>query len=572
MSQIFGQILHMRNAILWLIVQICCTVVALLFVRCSNDSIAGTGSQAGNGRIACVIFNEDGSPASGAAVRLRSSHYTAGLGLKNVSICRRDVWTDGQGAFSIDSIDSGNYCIEVNDGKSHAVFLSCAVNNRDSIVQLPKHTLLPTGNVKGILTSIPDDSVIFYIQILGLERVGILDTATGNFVINDVPVGKYTIQFQTASEEFRPVEINNVSMISNKTTDIGVIDFVHQSQWKYSKRLYLNTSSTGADITGTVTNFPVLVRLNAGNFNFNQAQVDGGDLRFTNTKEALLSYEIERWNSDKQEAEVWVKMDTVYGNSSAQYINLYWGNSSVANNTNSQKVFDTAIGYQGAWHLGDNGGTILDATVHRFNGLTKGNQARIAGEIGFAQRLDGSGDYTEMGNVCNPGLSNFSVCAWVKMSGVNKIQTIVSKSTGGSPRSSYGWLLQIDHNGALGIYIATDSASWGDTGSFVLTSNKWIADSAWHHVAAVIDRSNSNNCRVYLDGVNVSTLPAGGDIKKIDRIVNSSPLRFGSDANGGCQWNGSIDECSIFYKAQSPDFIKLSYRNQKENDALVVFK
>lgn len=572
MSQCFAQILHIKNTTLCLIAQICCIVAALSFVRCTSDSIAGTGSQAGNGRIACVIFNEDGSPASGAAVHLRSSHYTAGLGLKNVSTCRRDVWTDGQGAFIIDSIDSGNYCIEVNDGKSHAVFLTCAINNRDSVVLLPKDTLLPTGTVKGILTSIPDDSVVFYIQILGLERVGIFDTVTGNFVINDVPVGKYTIQFQAASEDFKPIEIINVSMTSNKTIDIGEIDFVHQSQWMYSKKLYLNTSSTGADVTGTVTNFPVLVRLTTGNFNFNQAQVDGGDLRFTNVKGALLPYEIERWDPDKKEAEIWVKMDTVYGSNSTQFVNLYWGNSNVANYTNSQKVFDTAIGYQGVWHLGDNGGSILDATVHRYNGTRKGNQTQIAGEIGFGQHLDGSGDYTEMGNVCNPGLSNFSVCAWIKMSGVNKIQAIVSKSTGGSASSSYGWLLQIDRNGAFSIFTATDSANWGSEGTFVLSSNKWIADSAWHHVAAVIDRSNSDSCRVYLDGVDVSSHPSGGDIKKIGRIVNSSPLRFGSDANGKCQWDGSLDDCSIFYKAHSADFIKLSYMNQKKNDALVVFK
>jgi hypothetical protein len=300
--------------------------------------------------------------------------------------------------------------------------------------------------------------------------------------------------------------------------------------------------------------------------------LDGGDLRFTNAKGSLLPYEIERWNSDKQEAEIWVKMDSVYGNSSTQFINLYWGNTSIANYTNAQQVFDASTGYQGVWHLGDNGGTILDASTHCFNGMRKGNQTRTAGEIGFAQHLDGSGDYTEMGNVANPELSNFSVSAWIKMSGVNKIQTIVSKSPGGVASSTYGWLLQVDPDGSLGIFIATDTGAWSNKGTFVLATKKWITDSSWHHVAAVIDRSNSNNCRVFIDGEDVSTLPTGGDIKNIGRIANSSPLRFGSDANGRCQWNGSLDECRIAYKILSPSYIKLSYMNQKENDALIVFK
>ena len=48
-----------------------CVATALLFIRCASlEPIAGTGSQAGNGRIACVVHNTDGSPASCAAVFL----------------------------------------------------------------------------------------------------------------------------------------------------------------------------------------------------------------------------------------------------------------------------------------------------------------------------------------------------------------------------------------------------------------------------------------------------------------------------------------------------------------------
>jgi hypothetical protein len=103
-----------------------------------------------------------------------------------------------------------------------------------------------------------------------------------------------------------------------------------------------------------------------------------------------------------------------------------------------------------------------------------------------------------------------------------------------------------------------------------LGSNIQIVDStAWHHVAAVFDRSGNGKCKLYIDGSDVSSLPAGGDIASIGALVNSAPLRLGADANGGCPWKGSMDECSVSWKARSPDWVRLCYMNQKQQDALV---
>ena len=38
------------------------------------------------------------------------------------------------------------------------------------------------------------------------------------------------------------------------------------NQWAYRTSLWLNTKASGADVSGTETDFPVLVRLNPGNF------------------------------------------------------------------------------------------------------------------------------------------------------------------------------------------------------------------------------------------------------------------------------------------------------------------
>ena len=169
-------------------------------------------------------------------------------------------------------------------------------------------------------------------------------------------------------------------------------------------------------------------------------------------------------------------------------------------------------------------------------------------------------------------MSSFTVSAWIKKRGSGKIQNIVSKSTGALPKKGYGWLFQLDGDGALAIFLASDSGVWGDPGSFVLTSKDSIKDSSWHHVAAVVDRSSRDNCRIYIDGEDTGTYPTGGDIAKVGNIVNSLPLRFGAEGDDDCQWEGVLDEISIIFRVKSQDYIKLCYMNQKRDDALVVFK
>ena len=48
------------------------------------------------------------------------------------------------------------------------------------------------------------------------------------------------------------------------------------SAWTYSCPIYLNTTSSGANVSNDVYNFPVLLRLNPGNFPYFQQMQPGG--------------------------------------------------------------------------------------------------------------------------------------------------------------------------------------------------------------------------------------------------------------------------------------------------------
>ena len=311
--------------------------------------------------------------------------------------------------------------------------------------------------------------------------------------------------------------------------------------------------------------------MNAGNFDFSQAQAGGADIRFTKSDNTFLPYEIERWDAADELAEIWVRVDTVYGNNAAQSITLYWGNPNATDTSNGAAVFDTANGFQGVWHLGESASPIRDATYNGYNGSANGPQDLSGGAIGFCQSYVDSGAYTDFGNILNPGNANMTVSAWIKCSKNGGIYTIIGKSNGGKPVANYGWLMTINF-GCLAFYALTGTGNWGDAGSFWYQSSVPIADTtSWHFVVAAIDRSANSNCKLYIDGNDVSQTPTG-DITKVGTVINTLNMRIGEQANNGLPFRGFIDEAVVAFATRSADWIKLCYMNQQQDNKLVEFR
>ncbi len=532
------------------------------FFRCSSKQVTGVGT--GSETVIGQVVHRDGKPAGETVVTLYPSDY--------------DPVNDYGFLPGIDTTDSnGNYSILLTSSNVtrytlHAVNLSFQTRTVVSDIEISEGDstfvdlaeLRNTGSIKILLNDSSVDKS-GYVFIPGTSYHSYVEN--GCAIIDSVPAQIIRSLYYKKNESGDLQSISeNVNVESQVTT------VIENSRQMYSRKIFLNTSATGADISGMVTDFPVLLRLRANNFDFSKTKEDGSDLRFKKADGTTLPFEIEMWDLEKSEADIWVKVDTVYGNDSTQFIAMYWGDAFADGGSDGVTVFDTDAGYQGVWHLDDSEEIVKDATANGYHGLKQGSQELTRGNVGFGQFFRGSGDYSDMGNVCNTDTFSFTVSAWIKKYGENKIQTIMSKSKGGLPNSGYGWLFQLDGDGALQIYLATDTVLWGETGSFVLSSNTHITDSSWHHVAAVIDRSNNANCRIYNDGTDVSALPSGGNIKNIGSIMNSLPLRIGSEADGGYQWEGALDECWISYKAHSSEYIKLCFKNQKCNDELVIIK
>src|SRR5688572_14787747 len=98
-----------------------------------------------------------------------------------------------------------------------------------------------------------------------------------------------------------------------------------QAGWAHQRKITIDTTAAGANVSGDVKGFPVPVRLDASNFDFGQAKPDGADVRFDDAAGRPLPYEIEKWDAAAKQAAIWVRTD-VKGNNASQSITLKWGN------------------------------------------------------------------------------------------------------------------------------------------------------------------------------------------------------------------------------------------------------
>ena len=552
--------MHKKNTALTLSIF---SVLAALLYRCSLSGLSGGGTEDVNTLVTGMVFNPDRTPASYAQVLLIAADYDP------VRSAHDAVLTDTTN-------EAGEYRFTVSkSGLYNAQIVDIALRTRAKVARMqvggetvafPPVELSKPGVVK-VMVQPNTYTTNGYMYIPGTTVFAYLQNSSGFVTLDSVPVDMTAdLAYSTTNTTVSAVLRYGVPVKSGDTT------VVWNSGWNYSRKITLNTSSSGADVAGAVNSFPVLVRLTGDNFDFTQAGNNGEDIRFTKPDNTFLPYEIERWNPVAGLAEVWVKVDTLRGNDSVQSLAMYWGNPDASDSSNGAAVFDSAGGFEGVWHLNETSGTrAADASHNGFTGTYRGGLPNgIIGPFGICQYLGRQdSDYVDMGDVLNAGVKNISVGVWVKRVAFGAPQALIAKTNGGAPSAAYGYLFSFDQANFVHFYMASGGTRWGDDGGFDIASNRTIADSAaWHHVFVVIDRSGNGNCKVYIDGMD-RTGSAFGNIANVHDIVNTLRLRIGTENDNSGGNKGAIGEATIAFTARSADWVKLSYMNQKERDALV---
>ncbi|MBN1130123.1 MAG: DUF2341 domain-containing protein [Chitinispirillaceae bacterium] len=548
--------------------------LALLSVVCSPLSLDGTGS-GGEARTALVsgtVLYDGGVPVDGARVVVRPQNYLSGI---SEFYNHEESATDDRGVFSISVVDSGDYCIEVNDGISNAVIIRFHKNVSDTIVSLPPDTLRPTGVIHGTIQTASGESQGARVFIYGLERSVETASPEGGFVIEDVPQNSYSIVIVSPRLGYTSQTVEAVNVASGSATDVGMVRLSPTETWAYSKKIVLNTAASGAGIAGNVVNFPVLIRLSAASFSFDQTSPDGADLRFARADSTLLPCEIERWDGVAGRADIWVKVDTVYGADSTQYITMFWGGSHREDHLSvfgSVDVFDTRDGFRGVWHLGSSVQSLLpDATRNRYHGTPKamGAASSVAGAIGLARRFDGEASHIIMNGTARSALdfgadATYAVSAWVNVDLLNGRHRIIAS------KGNKQYNLQIKNTDSWEFAqfrdTPSDSVGWEET----ITPAQ---SGAWVYITGI--RSGTRQL-LYVDGVCVDSSITLYPLKVEDTQRSRDQTRdfaIGRLPDGPSYFfPGKIDEVRVMGVEPTQDWIRLCYMNQKANDKLVVFK
>jgi hypothetical protein len=272
------------------------TITGILFLRCSSPDVAGGGTIETTNGIVGLVQTGDGEPAVNAIVKLFPDGYDPvagdGLGVDFIDTC------DADGNYRFSHIASGKYTVLA---RKRETALSSIVRDvyvtDESLTRISPATLDSSGLLTADFSSsdIPSEG---YVYIPGTD----ISTSVGNdgsAILAGVPPGKVQeVLLSFDNNEKRNVLREEVTVMAGDTITIEL------PLWNYRRRIILNTSSTGADVTEDVTDFPVLIRLSSENFEFSQVRSDGSDLLFTGDDGSVLPSAIERWDAENGRAEI----------------------------------------------------------------------------------------------------------------------------------------------------------------------------------------------------------------------------------------------------------------------------
>ena len=344
---------------------------------------------------------------------------------------------------------------------------------------------------------------------------------------------------------------------------VGVAQENYATGWSGHKNVIVNTSSIqgGANVSGNVLNFPLLVRLGtADSAVFAASQQNGADIRFTKANNTTrLSHQIEHWNATTRSAAIWVLMDTVYGNRNAQHIRMHWGNGTAADSSNGAQVFRTAHGFQAVWHMdGDSASSNEpDATANGLTATQSGSPAAVAGHIGGARNLvTGSETYFNVANSASTlnfaEYGNYTLSAWVNATSLVSHGVIMSKADN-------QYALKLNNGGFEWEFFEYDGIGWNAVTGFA-------EQGVWQHLVGV---QNGFDAALYVNGVRVDfgiISTSGGDGR-----VTDTDLQIGrqSSPSTGRYFDGILDELRVANVSRSADWARLEFENQKTGATMV---
>lgn len=321
-----------------------------------------------------------------------------------------------------------------------------------------------------------------------------------------------------------------------------------QDEWSFRKQITLNTTAQGANLPGTLTEFPVLVRLHAGNFPFFQdINPTGADLRFVAMDDQTpLKYHIEHIDPLNGLAYIWVKLPRVAGGSMGESIWMYYGNAAA---TDGQEPVATLDSRQVLVYHFD-GEAVKDATSFANHPDSASASLVQVSFIGGGLQTNGS---TSVKLENRPALradpkNGLTLSLWAKsaqaQNGANLLQ----------------WR---DGNTSLALEAkGSELRARFAAGKIYETSPATLPEGAWHHVAVTL---TADKLSLYVDGAEAASVAV-----KFDQEFGGA-LSLGAATDGTLGFVGEIDEVQVSNIARDANWVRALFVSQTPDSMLLTY-
>lgn len=309
------------------------------------------------------------------------------------------------------------------------------------------------------------------------------------------------------------------------------------ADWSEREKITLDTGPGGAAVSDPIGTMTVLVRLHSGNFKFDQAKPDGGDIRIVASDDTTpLKYHIEKFDNLLGEAFVWVQVPNLKPGTQTS-IYLYYGNPKAGPGDDIKASYDadTVLVY----HFGEHGGLVRDAT--QWGNNAQGAAVPASGAIiGDGLRLDGQHPIelpASQSLAWSEGQA-LTWSAWIHGDAPQANVVLFSRRDGAN-----AFIIGLD---AGAPFISVSSAAGTQRSPRIAP----LPAASWHHIAVT---ASGSQITLYVDGSQAATLASAVPVLRTGAVIgqDSAP-----QAASGEAFVGDLDELEISRVARPAGFIR----------------
>jgi hypothetical protein len=197
-----------------------------MFTCSFNPTLAGGSTETTNCKVIGVLYYPDGSPAKNVPVKMRLKNNLADTVkyLKNrLPVDSAFTITNDSGYFEIDTVDTGFYLIEGDDGNNNLALIDSIIIDTSDIPVKVSDTLKPAGAINGtVYLSEGGDPCKVFILAFGLNRF-VLPDINGNFVFDNLAEAVYDLRILPSLADYGVLDTSGINVISDYVTDIDTL-------------------------------------------------------------------------------------------------------------------------------------------------------------------------------------------------------------------------------------------------------------------------------------------------------------------------------------------------------------